>query len=228
MRKRAADGFPALALFDLDGTLLDSAPDFVATIGRMRAARGQTPMALDALRPHVSRGARAMLAAGFASMDTDTRDAMVAEFLDVYQQELARHGRPFDGIEPVLQEIEASGSRWGIVTNKPEYLARQLLPLLGWERRCAVLVGGDTLPVRKPDPAPLLHAAHQVGVQAGDCAYVGDDERDIAAARAAGMPSIAALWGYRLDDDDPQTWQADRAVDTPRMLLRPDAWPQPG
>jgi phosphoglycolate phosphatase len=218
--------FPALALFDLDGTLLDSAPDFVATLNRMLAERGEPAMPLDALRPHVSKGARAMLAAGFPRLDVATRDAMIPAFLEVYQQELARHGAPFEGVEALLDAIEAAGCRWGIVTNKPEYLAVQLLPLLGWQRRCAVLVGGDTLPVRKPDPLPLLHAAMQLGLGAEDCVYVGDDERDILAARAAAMPSIAALWGYRLDDDDPATWQADVSAPSPRALLDPAAWPQ--
>ena len=218
--------FPALVLFDLDGTLLDSAPDFVATLNRMLVERGEPVVALDALRPHVSKGARAMLAAGFPRLDPDAREAMIPGFLQVYQEELARHGEPFDGIETLLEAIEAAGSRWGIVTNKPEYLAVQLLPLLGWQRRCAVLVGGDTLPVRKPDPLPLLHAAQQLGLGADDCVYVGDDERDILAARAARMPSIAALWGYRLHDDDPATWQADVSAATPRALLDPAAWPQ--
>jgi phosphoglycolate phosphatase len=218
--------FPALALFDLDGTLLDSAPDFLATLNRMLAERGEPAMPLDALRPHVSKGARAMLAAGFPRLDVATRDAMIPAFLEVYQQELARHGAPFEGVEALLDAIEAAGCRWGIVTNKPEYLAVQLLPLLGWQRRCAVLVGGDTLPVRKPDPLPLLHAAMQLGLGAEDCVYVGDDERDILAARAAAMPSIAALWGYRLDEDDPATWQADVSAPTPRALLDPAAWPQ--
>ena len=218
--------FPALVLFDLDGTLLDSAPDFVATLNRMLAERGEPAMPLDALRPHVSKGARAMLAAGFPRLDVATRDAMIPAFLEVYQQELARHGAPFEGVEALLDAIEAVGCRWGIVTNKPEYLAVQLLPLLGWQRRCAVLVGGDTLPVRKPDPLPLLHAAMQLGLGAEDCVYVGDDERDILAARAAAMPSIAALWGYRLDEDDPATWQADVSAPTPRALLDPAAWPQ--
>jgi phosphoglycolate phosphatase len=218
--------FPALALFDLDGTLLDSAPDFVATLNRMLAERGEPAMPPDALRPHVSKGARAMLAAGFPRLDVATRDAMIPAFLEVYQQELARHGAPFEGVEALLDAIEAAGCRWGIVTNKPEYLAVQLLPLLGWQRRCAVLVGGDTLPVRKPDPLPLLHAAMQLGLGAEDCVYVGDDERDILAARAAAMPSIAALWGYRLDDDDPATWQADVSAPSPRALLDPAAWPQ--
>ncbi|WP_166209867.1 phosphoglycolate phosphatase [Cognatiluteimonas telluris] len=219
-----AVGFPALVLFDLDGTLLDSAPDFVATIDRMRAARGAPPITLAELRPHVSRGSRAMLATAFAQLDAERREAMVPEFLELYQQELARHGPVFEGVENLLAAIEDSGSRWGIVTNKPEYLARQLLPLVGWQARCAVLVGGDTLPVRKPDPLPLLHAARQLGLDAPDCAYVGDDARDIEAARAAGMPSITALWGYRLGDDDPATWQADASVDTPQALLDPHLW----
>jgi phosphoglycolate phosphatase len=220
--------FPALVLFDLDGTLLDSAPDFVATVNALRTANGQPAMAAEALRPHVSKGARAMLAAAFPQFDAAARDAMVPGFLEVYERELARHGAPFAGIEALLDAIEASGSRWGIVTNKPEYLARQLLPLLGWDQRCAVLVGGDTLPVRKPDPLPLQHAAQVCGVAVADCAYVGDDERDIVAARAAGMHSVVALWGYRLDGDDPKAWQGDRMIESPTDLLEPDAWQMPG
>ena len=167
-----------------------------------------------------------MLAAGFPRLAVDVREAMIPAFLEIYQQELARHGEPFEGIEALLEAIENAGSRWGIVTNKPEYLAVQLLPLLDWQRRCAVLVGGDTLPVRKPDPLPLLHAAGQLDLGPDDCVYVGDDERDILAARAARMPSIAALWGYRLHEDDPTTWQADVSARTPRSLLDPAAWPR--
>jgi phosphoglycolate phosphatase len=218
-------GFPDLVLFDLDGTLVDSAPDFVATINRLRADRALAPILAETLRPHVSRGARAMLAATMPDEHAAAADGLVPEFLAVYQAELGRHGRPFDGIESLLHAIEAAGCRWGIVTNKPEYLARQLLPLLGWETRCAVLVGGDTLPVRKPDPLPLLHAARELGVDASRCVYVGDDQRDIDAARAAGMPSIVALWGYRLDDDDPFAWGGDVHLATPELLLDHGNWP---
>jgi phosphoglycolate phosphatase len=221
----ARGGFPPLVLFDLDGTLLDSAPDFVATIAALRARRGEPPMPPEVLRPHVSRGARAMLQAAFPALDDAAREALVQPFLDTYRSELARHGAPFDGVEELLAALESAGGRWGIVTNKPEALARALLPLLGWESRCAVLVGGDTLPVRKPDPLPLLHAAQSLQVAVADCAYVGDDERDIAAARAAGMPSLVALWGYRLHDDDPVAWRGDVLVDTPRQLLDPSRWP---
>ena len=218
--------FPALVLFDLDGTLLDSAPDFLATVNALRAARGESAMSDPALRPHVSRGARAMLAVAFPQLDAFERDALVPAFLAHYQQALARHGAAFEGIEALLAAIEASGSRWGIVTNKPEYLARKLLPLLGWEVRCAVLVGGDSLPVRKPDPLPLLHAAQLLGVAVRDCVYVGDDERDIIAARAAGMRSMIALWGYRPDGDDPLRWGGDALVERPLDLLDPASWPR--
>jgi N-acetyl-D-muramate 6-phosphate phosphatase len=217
--------FPKAALFDLDGTLVDSAPDFIAVINRMRADRGRDAMALADLRPVVSKGSRAMLATGFPDVAASEREAWVQEFLDRYEAELGLHGKPFDGVERMLAALEAQGTIWGIVTNKPEYLARKLMPLLGWESRCAVLIGGDTLAVRKPDPLPLLHAAESIGVAASDCVYVGDDERDILAARAAGMPSVVALWGYRLHEDDPFAWQGDVLVHEPRELCDAAAWP---
>jgi 2-phosphoglycolate phosphatase len=217
--------FPRCVLFDLDGTLLDSAPDMAATIDRMRAARGAPPMPLSELRPHVSKGARAMSAAAFPALEGEVPPEMVKEFLAVYAEELGRHGAPFDGVEAMLAALEADGARWGIVTNKPEALARALMPGLGWEQRCAVLVGGDTLDERKPHPLPLLHAAEAMGFGIEDCVYVGDDERDILAARAAGMRSLVALWGYRLQQDDPLAWQADAMARTPADLLDVDAWP---
>jgi len=219
--------FPRGVLFDLDGTLLDSAPDMLATVNRMRVARGRAPMGLDAIRPHVSRGARAMASAAFPDVSADGVPALVPEFLEIYGEELGRHGQPFDGIEAMLAALEADGVRWGIVTNKPERLARDLLPMLGWDRRSGVLVGGDSLPERKPHPLPLLHAAEAIGVAASACAYVGDDRRDIDAARAAGMASVVALWGYRLDDDDPAAWLGDVMVRSPAELLDPALWPTP-
>ena len=216
--------FPKLVLFDLDGTLLDSAPDMVATVNQMRAARGQGPMALEALRPHVSKGSRAMSAAAFPQLGGDVPGEMIREFLDIYEQVLGKHSVLFDGVAELLDAIEAAGSRWGIVTNKPEYLARQVLPALGWETRSAILIGGDTLPERKPHPLPLLHAAAELGVAIDDCVYVGDDRRDIDAARAAGMKSVVALWGYRPEGDDPQAWGGDVLVETARGLLDPALW----
>src|SRR3546814_20969450 len=127
----------------------------------------------------------------------------------------------------MLAAIEADGARWGIVTNKSEYLARQVLPAFGWDARSAILVGGDTLAERKPPPLPLLHSAQVLGIAPSQCAYVGDDERDIIAARAAGMPSVVSLWGYRLDLADPQTSQGDAFAQTPRSQLAHAAWPNP-
>ncbi|KRA44443.1 phosphoglycolate phosphatase [Pseudoxanthomonas sp. Root630] len=220
-----AAGFPRAALFDLDGTLLDSAPDMLATANRMRTARGVGPMTLDVLRPHVSKGARAMLAAAFPELEQGPREALVPEFLAIYQEELGRHSVLFDGVAEMLAALEAAGSTWGIVTNKPEYLARDILPQLGWEARCAVLIGGDTLAEKKPHPLPLQVAAERIGIAIADCVYVGDDERDIQSARAAGMPSIAALWGYRQVHEDPAQWQADVMVELPATLIEPSAWP---
>jgi 2-phosphoglycolate phosphatase len=217
--------YPRGVLFDLDGTLLDSAPDMLATVNRMRAVRGRPPMVLAALRPHVSRGARAMASAAFPDVPPGQVPELVPEFLAVYREELGRHGRPFDGIEEILLALETDGTRWGIVTNKPESLARDLLPGLGWATRCRVLVGGDTLAERKPHPLPLLHAAEAIGIAPAACVYVGDDRRDIDAARAAGMASVVALWGYRLDDDDPVAWQGDAMLVCPKDLLDPAAWP---
>ena len=218
--------FPALVLFDLDGTLLDSAPDMAATVNRMRAARGRSPMALEALRPHVSKGSRAMSAAAFPELGGEVPGEMIREFLDVYEQELGRHGEPFAGVAELLAAIEAAGSRWGIVTNKPEYLARQVMPQLGWDTRSAILLGGDTLAERKPHPLPLLHAAEQLGAAIEDCVYIGDDQRDIDAARAAGMRSVVALWGYRGEGECPDGWGADALADTPRELATSAFWAQ--
>ena len=220
-----AAAFPAAVLFDLDGTLLDSAPDFVATANRMLQARGMAEVSLEQLRPAVSKGARAMLGVAFPQMGDAERHALVPEFLEIYEALIGQYAQLFDGIETMLQALEQAGTTWGIVTNKPEYLARLILPQQGWQQRCAVLIGGDTLAERKPHPLPLQVAAQQINIGVAACVYVGDDERDILAARAAGMPSVAALWGYRLDADDPQAWQADSLCRQPSELWQPAAWP---
>lgn len=221
-----AERFPAAVLFDLDGTLLDSAPDFFATLAVMAERRGWEAPADALIRPVVSKGSRAMLAAAFPQLAQDQREALVDEFLDTYQDLIGQHARLFDGVEPMLQALEQAGCRWGIVTNKPEYLAQLILPQHGWQQRCAVLVGGDTLAEKKPHPLPLLHAAQAIAVPPGQCVYVGDDQRDIQAAQAAGMPSVAALWGYRLADDVPQDWGADCLHESAATLSQPAAWPQ--
>ena len=222
-----ADGqFPRAVLFDLDGTLLDSAPDMLATVNAMLEERGHAPIVLSALRPVVSKGARAMVSVAFPDLPPAERDLLIPEFLRRYEALIGRHAVLFPGVAGMLDALEASGCVWGIVTNKPEYLARLIVPQLGWQQRCRVLVGGDTLAERKPHPLPLRHAAAVLGIAEGACVYVGDDERDIIAARAAGMPSVAALWGYRLDVDDPLAWQATTLIDDPLQLQQAAAWPR--
>lgn len=223
--ERPHTAFPKAVLFDLDGTLLDSAPDMLAVANAMRADRQLPPMPMQPLRAQVSKGSRAMLGAAFPDLDPAERDARVPEFLERYERELGLHGAPFEGVEAMLSALEAAGCVWGIVTNKPEYLASKLMPLLGWQTRCAVLIGGDTLSARKPDPLQLIVAAERIGIAPQDCVYVGDDERDIIAARAAGMASVVALWGYRLDHDDPLAWQGDALIDSPAQLVEAGAWP---
>jgi phosphoglycolate phosphatase len=225
MPQVSESGFPHAVLFDLDGTLLDSAPDMLATANAMLAARERAPIRLDALRPVVSKGSRAMVSVAFPELGQAERDALVPEFLQRYEALIGQHAVLFDGVAGMLDALDAAGCAWGIVTNKPEYLARLIVPQLGWDTRCKVLIGGDTLAQRKPHPLPLLAAAERMHIDPATCIYVGDDERDIVAANAAGMASVAALWGYRLDADDPLAWGAERMIEHPAQLQRADAWP---
>lgn len=213
------DAIAPLVLFDLDGTLLDSALDLHAAMNRLLQQHTQAAVDFSEFRPVVSKGARAMLKISFKSYGDDQREALLPEFLALYAESLAAHSHLFEGVETVLQHIEASGSRWGIVTNKPYYLAEPLLEKLAWTTRSAILLGGDSLPRKKPDPDQLLHACHVLGVPPELVVYVGDDERDVQAANAAGMRSVAALWGYRPHDDDPASWQADDSAETPLQLI---------
>ena len=213
---------PGAVLFDLDGTLVDSAPDLARAANRVLADHGRPPVAYERLRQVVSKGGRAMLAVSFPDFSDAEREPLLPVFLRYYGEALAVDSLLFDGVDELLAALDARGIRWGIVTNKPEGLARGVVDGFGWRQRCAVLVGGDTLPTRKPDPAPLFHACDRLGIEAATALYVGDDLRDVQAARAAGMPCVAALWGYREDGDDPHRWQADhvaaRATDVLALL----------
>lgn len=208
----------ACVLFDLDGTLVDSAPDLLVATNRLLVDAGRPLLKLETLRPVVSKGSRAMLAVAFPDLDVAARETLVPAFLDYYGAAISDQSRAFEGVEQLLGRIERARVRWGIVTNKPEGLARAVVDKLGWAQRCAVLVGGDTLPKKKPDPDQLLHACAQLGIDPGRCVYVGDDERDVQAARAAAMPSVVALWGYREAHDDPTLWGADRRIGFPLEL----------
>jgi phosphoglycolate phosphatase len=209
-----------VVLFDLDGTLVDSAVDLLNALNLIVVAQGRSALPLSAIRPVVSKGARAMLRVAFPERDESSRENLLQPFLDCYADAVAHHSTPFDGIEAALQAIEAAGSRWGIVTNKPHYLAEGVVASMGWSRRNSLLIGGDTLPKKKPDPDQLFFAAEKLGVLPRDCIYVGDDERDVVAARNAGMLSVAALWGYREAHENPLDWRPDRFAETPHDLLR--------
>ena len=209
---------PHAVLFDLDGTLVDTAPDLCNAVNHVLAGLGRPAVPLARLREVVSKGGRAMLAVALPDLDDAARDALLPPFLARYAEALAVDSAPFAGVPALLDALDAHGVRWGVVTNKPEALAKGVVAGLGWASRCAVLVGGDTLPQRKPDPAPLYLACERLGVEPGLTIYVGDDERDVQAARAAGMLSVAALWGYRLPGDDPLRWGADHAAAAPADL----------
>ncbi|PZO07076.1 MAG: phosphoglycolate phosphatase [Lysobacteraceae bacterium] len=206
-------------LFDLDGTLVDSAPDLCNAINRVVVDLGHVPVPLSRLREVVSKGGRAMLAAALPQLSDDDRAPLLAPFLAHYAQALAVDSVVFDGVADLLDGLEARGLRWGIVTNKPEALARAVVEGFGWSRRSAVLIGGDTLPRHKPEPDQLLLACEQMDLAPSEVIYVGDDLRDVQAARAAGMVSVAALWGYREPHDDPSTWGADHAFANAREIL---------
>lgn len=203
-------------LFDLDGTLADTAPDMTRTVNLMRGRRGLEPVAPEVVRSQVSRGARGMLAAAFGVASGDPEyEAMREEFLAIYAGNLCVETRLFPGMAELLDALEARGLPWGVVTNKFERLARPVLDGLGLAGRARVVVGGDTCPRPKPFPDPLLHAAAALGVAPGRALYVGDDERDVQAARAAGMPVVVAGYGYLGDGDSPPPWGADALVDSP-------------
>jgi len=206
-------------LFDLDGTLVDSAPDLVGAANRLRAARSLDPLPLAALRPWASHGARGLIGAALGVTPADAAyPALQIEFLDDYASRLAADSCVFPQMDAVLAHLESCGIAWGVVTNKAARFAVPLMAALGLGARAGVLVAGDTLPQSKPHPAPLLHAAECLGIAPGDCVYVGDDERDIVAGRAAGMATIAAAYGY-CSEIDPALWAPDLIINSPMELI---------
>ncbi len=205
-------------LFDLDGTFADTAPDLGRTINLMRAARGLAPVALADTRRVTSLGARGLLGVGFG-IGPEHADyaAMREEFLRLYENNLCQDTVLFPGIAALVDALEARRIVWGIVTNKAERYAKPLLQQLGYGTRAACIIGGDTTGHLKPHPAPLLAAARAIGIAAQDCIYVGDDQRDIEAGRAAGMRTVAVRFGY-LNGSNPETWGADSLVSSPAEI----------
>lgn len=211
----------AAVLFDLDGTLADTAPDLAAALNQMLQEDGRVPLPFSQLRPWVSWGAMRMIRVGYGEglAETELQD-LRGRFLACYEAGLCRESRLFPGIPELLTTLESAGVPWGVVTNKPGWLTEPLLGALGLGGRAGSVISGDTLPHAKPHPMPLLHAARELRVDARACAYVGDNVRDIEAGRAAGMHTVAATWGYIPDDDDPAAWQADALLEDPWALAR--------
>jgi len=210
-----------LILFDLDGTLIDSAPDLAGATNEMLLRRGLPALALGQLRPHVGSGARGMLGAAFGIAPGHADfERLKAEWFVAYEARLLRETLVFPEVAQLLDDFNCRQQRFGIVTNKAERYALPVCEGLGLAARAVVIIGGDSTPHRKPHPAPLLEAARRAGVAPEDCVYVGDDERDVVAGRAAGMLTIAAGWGY-VDAGKPiAQWGAHHLVDTPADLLQ--------
>jgi len=206
-------------LFDLDGTLLDTARDMAEALNRLRVAEGLEALPYERVRPLVSHGAPRLLRYAFGEADPVRYETLRTRFLDFYRAAIAVHTRMFAGFDAVLDAIERSGLRWGVVTNKPGWLAAPLLAELGLELRCGCMVAGDTLSERKPHPLPLLHAAGLLGFEPRECAYVGDAERDVQAARNAGMIPLVAAFGYLAEDDDPAAWKPEAIFARPEELI---------
>jgi phosphoglycolate phosphatase len=206
-------------LFDLDGTLADTAPDLTAALNRLLAEQGRSAVPLSQTRRHTSSGARGMLGAGFGIGTDHPQYARLRDrFLALYEQALCVETTLFPGMRELLDRLESAALVWGIVTNKAERFTAPLLAALNMTPRAGCVVCGDTTPKTKPHPEPLLHAARLLSLKPHECLYVGDDLRDVQAARAAGMPVVAVRYGYLGDDAPPEHWGADAVVDAPLDL----------
>jgi len=210
---------PRAILFDLDGTLADTAPDLAAAVNWLRTERGLPPTPYSVLRPTASAGARGMIGAAFGLAPGDEGyEELRLQWFDRYQETMAVHSSLFGGVAELLLGIEQAGMAWGIVTNKPARFTDPLIPQIGLSHAGCV-VSGDTTPHAKPHPAPLLEGARRLGVDPTHCWYVGDDKRDVEAGVAAGMVTVACNWGY-CGAIEPSTWGADYLLDTPTDLLQ--------
>ncbi len=209
-------------LFDLDGTLLDTAPDLATALNTVLRENSLPPLPYETIRPVVSHGGMALIQLGFRLAPSDPAfERLRQRLLQVYRDNLSVLTRPFPGMEALLETLEARGLNWGVVTNKPAWLTDPLLRDLGLFSRAACVVSGDTLRERKPHPAPMLHACTQAGSTPGQCVYIGDAQRDIEAGNNAGMYTLVALFGYIQETDEPHTWGASDSLREPADLL---AW----
>lgn len=207
-------------LFDLDGTLADTAPDLAFALNEVLREQGMAPLPFETIRPVVSHGGIALIKLGF---NIDERapafDGLRQRLLAIYREHIVRETTLFDGMAELLDTIETRGLNWGVVTNKPGWLTEPLLEGLGLMTRASAVVSGDTLAQRKPHPAPMLLACEQAGSEAAQCLYVGDAQRDIEAGRNAGMQTLIARFGYIGEEDHPDEWLADGMVEHAVQIL---------
>ncbi len=207
-------------LFDLDGTLADTAPDLAYALNQTLLAHQKPALPFDTIRPVVSHGGIAMIRLAFhIGPDDQDYTAIREQFLQTYLDNIAKHTRLFTGMEQVLTELEARNIVWGVVTNKPGWLTDPLMEALELTRRAATIVSGDTLAKAKPHPEPLIYGCQQAGIDPTNCLYVGDAERDIQAGNAAGMKTVAALFGYIQPHENPTEWMADIYINQPEELI---------
>ena len=210
----------ACVLFDLDGTLLDTAPDLAVALNRLRREHGHPELSPVAIRPTVSHGSPGMLKLGFGLESDDARyEALNQRFLALYREAIAVQTGLFPGMAEVLARLETAGIPWGVVTNKPGWLTEPLLKALALWTRAACVVSGDTLAKRKPDPEPLWYACERVGIAPARALYVGDAERDVQAGNRAGMTTLIAGFGYLGAEDRPEDWGAAGWLERPADLL---------
>ncbi len=207
-------------LFDLDGTLVDTAPDMGAALNNLLIEESLAPIPLEIIRPYVSQGALVLTRLGFSEQVPESEiEPLRLRYLDHYRAIVADDSVLFDGLEEVLNTLEKRSIPWGIVTNKPKWLTTPLLEQMALDKRAAVVICGDTLDKRKPHPLPLIVAAETIGIACDDCVYIGDDPRDIAAGRAARMKTLIASYGYIDRDARLDEWQAGGIIAHPLDLL---------
>ncbi|HFD32857.1 MAG TPA: HAD family hydrolase [Gammaproteobacteria bacterium] len=207
-------------LFDLDGTLADTAPDLAYALNETLKLNNKAPLPFEKIRPVVSHGGIALIKLGFGfGPEEEKYESVRQQLLDIYLENIARETRLFPGVSELLAALENKHLPWGIVTNKPGWLTNPLMDKLNLSQRAACIVSGDTVSKNKPHPEPMYYACKQANIVPEKCIYVGDAERDIAAGRAAGMKTVAALFGYLLENDNPSDWQADYTINHPLELL---------
>ena len=208
-------------LFDLDGTLVDTAPDLAFALNSLMVEEGLETLPYDTIRPVASHGSAGLLGLGFnISPDHDDYPSLQQRFLQLYQNNIARETALFEGMEEVITALENANITWGIVTNKPAFLTDPLVAKLNLAHRAGCVVSADTTPFSKPHPAPMLHACNLIQHAPKDCIYIGDAARDIEAGKNAIMRTVVALYGYLSDDDHPEKWHADASINHPRDILK--------